>query len=155
MLPRLFGLDYNPADGLLYGITGDITVDPAVLDLLVIDPSDGALLATRTLDTLLGNDVPGSLLFDYAGTLHGTTIGSTNNLFEIDPATGAVSNIRTAEEPAQGLGLIIPEPTTAQLIFIALAIAHCRRHKDARMKYCTTHYGSRLDRAAEDRSCLR
>ncbi len=101
-LPRLFGLDFNPADGLLYGITGS----SSELDLLVIDPSDGVLIDTRSLSTPLGGSAAGTLLFDSNGVLHGTVNALTNNLFEIDPATGTVSNIRTADFSPQGMGLV-------------------------------------------------
>jgi hypothetical protein len=106
-LPRLFGLDHNPVDGLLYGITGSASA----LDLLVIDPSNGALLDTRPLDTALGGSAAGTLLFDSSGTLHGTVNAASDNLYEIDPATGAVSNIRTADNSAQGLGIRGPAPS--------------------------------------------
>jgi hypothetical protein len=110
VLSRLFGLDFNRADGLLYGITtappGARVVEPV---LLVIDPSDGALLDTRPLDTPLGGSAPGTLLFDSSGTLHGTVNDFAQALYEIDPATGAVSNIHSSDRTPQGLGLIGPE----------------------------------------------
>lgn len=104
-LPTLFGLDFNPADNMLYGITGS----PSALDLLKIDPVTGALLSTTPLTTALGGSAAGTLLFDSAGTLHGTTNAATLNLFEIDPSNGNVSNIRTvtAGFSPQGMGLVI------------------------------------------------
>ncbi len=103
LLPRLFGLDFNPADGLLYGLTTPAPASP--VDLLQIDPATGALLSTITLSV---TSVPGTLLFDSSGTLHGVTLGGPNNLFEINPATGAVSNFRTVTIGflPQGMGLI-------------------------------------------------
>jgi Domain of unknown function (DUF4394) len=105
VLPRLFGLDFNPADNRLYGITGS----PSALELLKINPVTGALESSTTLTTALGGSAAGTLLFDSAGTLHGTTNASTSNLFEIDPGTGAVSNIRnvTVGFIPQGMGLVI------------------------------------------------
>ena len=112
-LPRLFGLDFNPSDGFLYGIT------PAGLfcDLLVIDPTDGTLLNTITLDTSFRNAAPGTVMFDPLGRLHGTTNWSVDNLFEIDPATGTVSNVRTADYSPQGMGIVVTEvvPTVTDL----------------------------------------
>ncbi len=118
VLPRLFGLDFNPVDDLLYGITGIASA----LDLLVIDNVTGALLDTRPLSMSLGGSAAGTLLFDSSGTLYGTVNDMTNNLFEIDPATGIVSNLRTADFAAQGLGLIspVPEPSTLLLISTGL-----------------------------------
>lgn len=103
-LPPIYGLDFNSADGLLYGITGF----GEELDLLVIDPGDGSLLATRRLvtSTFLGLSTPGTLYFDASGTLHGAIMGK---IFEIDPATGVVSNIQGLRFPfsPQGLGSTI------------------------------------------------
>jgi hypothetical protein len=105
VLPRLFGLDFNPADNKLYGITGSA----AALQLLKIDPATGALLSTIALNKALGGTTAGTLLFDSAGTLHGTTNGPSLNLFEIDPSNGNVSNIRSVTQGfvPQGMGLII------------------------------------------------
>ncbi|MEQ9096001.1 MAG: GC-type dockerin domain-anchored protein [Phycisphaerales bacterium] len=99
-LPRLFGLDFNRADGFLYGIH---TSGPgAVPDLLRISTSTGT--ATTIPLSMPISAVPQSLLFDSSGTL----IGSNNagQLFDIDPATGAVTNVRAADRSPQGMGLI-------------------------------------------------
>ncbi|MHC4579744.1 MAG: NHL repeat-containing protein, partial [Planctomycetota bacterium] len=102
-LPRLFGLDYNPADGLLYGITTIL----GTTTLLKIDPSTGNLVEGGSLPLIqpeppLASDVPGTVLFDANGTLHGTVF---DQLFEIDPDTAAVSNVRDIDTTPQGLGL--------------------------------------------------
>lgn len=112
-LPSDNGFDFNPADGLLYAISGPASA----AELSQIDPATGALLSTVALTTSLTGSAPGTLLFDSSGTLHGTTNGSTNNLFEIDPATGNVSNFRTVTGGfvPQGMGLIPKSACKADL----------------------------------------
>ena len=87
-LPRLFGLDFNVADGFLYGITASAT--SLFLDLLKIDPATGDLVSTTGLNQEVSGSAPGSLMFDWNGTLWGTTNGSSDNLFQIDTGTGNV-----------------------------------------------------------------
>jgi len=114
-LPRLFGLDYNSADGFLYGITGSASA----LDLLKINPTHGSLVSTLALTQSLNGSAAGTLMFDWNGNLWGTTNGSTNNLFQIDTATGNVSNflsVTTGFVP-QGMGYVsaIPVPAAVWL----------------------------------------
>src|SRR5690606_30776818 len=103
VLPRLFGLDYNSADGFLYGVAGSFGSAP---ELLRIDPDTG-----RTLETLPISPAPttsavtGSLLFDSSGALLVSDLA--RNLYEVDPLTGAVSNVRAADAGPQGMGLMI------------------------------------------------
>jgi hypothetical protein len=101
-LPVVHGLDFNPNDGFLYGIDPN----PAAPQIYRIDPCRGTLVATIGLSMALTGSATGSLLFDSSGTLHGTTNGAVDNLFEIDPATGVVSNLRTCTSSPQGLGLV-------------------------------------------------
>lgn len=122
VLPRLFGLDWNPADGYLYGVTGLVGDG---LSLLKIDPSDGTLAATIAVTGFeLGGSAPGTLLFDASGNLHCTVNDFQNNLFEVDPATGVISNVRTADHSPQGMGRTagvaapstLPEPPSVLLL---------------------------------------
>ena len=116
-LPRLFGLDYNVADGFLYGITGSV---PA-LELLKIDPATGNLVATVGLNSIqpLSGSTAGTLMFDWLGMLWGTTNGDTKNLFQINPITGTVIHYRdvTTGFVPQGMGYIntIPVPAAVWL----------------------------------------
>jgi DNA-binding beta-propeller fold protein YncE len=104
-LPRLFGLDYNSADGFLYGISGAIGVAP---NLLRIDPATGEAVATLPVSPApTTSAVPGSLMFDSSGALLASDLA--RNLYEIDPDTGAVSNVRSADAGPQGMGLMIGE----------------------------------------------
>ena len=121
-LPRLFGLDYNSADGLLYGITGSASA----LDLLKINPTDGSLVSTLALSQPLSGSAAGTLMFDWNGILWGTTNGSSDNLFQIDTATGNVSNFRSVSFPfsPQGMGYVeinpVPVPAAVWLFGTAL-----------------------------------
>lgn len=101
-LPTLYGLDFNSTDGLLYGITS--SSPGAIPDLLKIDPVTGALVTTIALSTAISG-VPGTLVFESSGKLVGSSTGG--DLFDINTTTGAVTNIRPADESPQGMGRII------------------------------------------------
>jgi hypothetical protein len=104
-LPRLFGLDFNPADGLLYGLTITLRT-PAVL--LRINPGTGGIVSRTQLEPRLSFPaVPGSLVFLKDGKLVGSNL--LGRLFDIDPATGKVSNFRSVTPgfAPQGLGRIL------------------------------------------------
>jgi len=105
------GLDFNAADGYLYGLSTNF--------LLVIDPSNAMLVSTIPLSPgIVG--APQALVFLGDGTLIGSDLGT--RLFDIDPATGTMSNFRTVGLglSPQGLGLAtpVPEPSTIALLAI-------------------------------------
>lgn len=134
-LPRLFGLDYNSADGFLYGITGSLSA----LDLLKINPTDGSLVSTLALSNSISGSAPGTLMFDWNGILWGTTNSGSDNLFQIDTATGNVSNFRTVSAgfTPQGMGYVdvnvVPVPAAVWLFGTALIglVGFTKRRKAA------------------------
>jgi hypothetical protein len=98
ILPRLFGLDFNHADGDLYGLTGGID---GKADLVRVRTT-GALVSTTPLSINIGS-VPGALAFTQSGRLLGTNI--QGEMFDIDVVTGEVTNVIsvTAGFAPQGL----------------------------------------------------
>ncbi|MFI4915445.1 MAG: GC-type dockerin domain-anchored protein [Phycisphaerales bacterium JB060] len=99
-LPRLFGLDYNRRDGFFYGITSS---GPGTIpDLLKIDASSGAVVATVGLSMGIAGSAPGSIAFEAGGDLVMTENG--RRLWEIDIATGAMSLRASTADAPQGLG---------------------------------------------------
>ena len=121
-LPMLTGLEYNDADGYLYGIT------PSLSPTLVrIDRTDGSIVAQIPLIQPAGLTLGGAsgLLFDVEGRLHASTGNPTAVLFEIDIATGQMSNVReTVLGGIAGLGItgkaaapvVTPVPPTLTLL---------------------------------------
>jgi hypothetical protein len=117
------GLDSNPADGLLYAISGQ---GDGQTSLHKIDPATGETLSTVALSENAG--YPGALVFDSHGRLIATSISNPETLFDIDPATGQVSNFRSGvlrvffadswyevSCAPQGLGLVIPQPIEVEV----------------------------------------
>ena len=127
---RLFGLDrdlfeIDPATGVLTSI-GSLGLRVAAADfdasgtlfgvelaagaekLVTINTSTGATTLKGTLTPSIL--IVGSIVFDPTGTLIGSTAGpgppfSSEDLFDIDPSTGATSNFRTLSGPgSQGMG---------------------------------------------------
>ena len=103
VLPRLFGLDYNPADGLLYGITGapSSATGPKLLKL---DPANGTVVGSVQLTSPLIGSAPGSIAFEEGGTLVMTDLARV--LWEVDITTGAMTMRASGlTHTPQGLGL--------------------------------------------------
>jgi hypothetical protein len=112
-LPRLFGLTYDQNNAILYGLTFDNVLYK--LDL------NGQILSTVSIAS---SNVPGAIAFDRNGQLFGTDLDS--RIFDIDPDTGAISNIRFAGIPIQGLAQIVPEPSSPILMLILAVISAFR-----------------------------
>ncbi|MEQ8318215.1 MAG: GC-type dockerin domain-anchored protein [Phycisphaerales bacterium] len=101
VLPRLFGLDYNTRDGFFYGIT---SASPgSVPELLRINPSTGAVVATIPLSTTIAGSAPGSIAFQRDGDLVMTDNG--RQLYEINIVTGFTRVVASTTNIPQGLGL--------------------------------------------------
>ncbi len=99
--PRAMGADFG-SDGELYALSLD-------QELVTVDLATGAATLIAVLDQDVGT--PGSIVFDASGTLWGSGFGGPLGgiLFEIDPATAAVSNITsvsstTGASAPQGMG---------------------------------------------------
>jgi hypothetical protein len=101
VLPRLFGLDYNTRDGFFYGIT---SASPgSIPELLKINPSTGAVVATIPLSMGIAGSAPGSIAFERDGDLVMTDNG--RRLYEINITTGFTTIRATTTNIPQGLGL--------------------------------------------------
>ena len=101
---RVGALDFAP-DGTLYGVTVSGSV-ATTGELVKIDQDTGAATVVGLLSPVVGTI--GSIVFDPSGVLIGSAFGGPDGdvLFDIDPATGAVSNIRNVTGGAvpQGMG---------------------------------------------------
>jgi len=99
---RIGGADFG-CDGQLYG--GELSITGSQR-LVVINTGTGAVTVRGTLSQNVG--AIGSIVFMGAGTLVGSGFGGPlgDILFDIDPATAAVSNVRPLPAGAapQGLG---------------------------------------------------
>jgi len=96
----VFGMAFDPK-GNLWGILA------SGAQLVRINTLTGAVISTVNLSQNVGT--PGDLVFAPDGTLIGSAFGDTtasNILFDVDPNTGTVSNIRTVTGgfPPQGMG---------------------------------------------------
>ena len=100
-LPRLFGLDYNTRDGFFYGITS--AAPGSIPELLKINPSTGALVATIPLSTTIVGSAPGSIAFQRDGDLVMTENG--RRLWDINITTGLTTLRAVTAAVPQGLGL--------------------------------------------------
>jgi hypothetical protein len=87
----VFGADFDPATGVLYGLG-------AGGQLYTINTTSGA--ATLVANLSPGVGTVGSIAFTPGGGLIGTSIDG--QLFDIDKATGAVSNVRTMSGSGAG-----------------------------------------------------
>lgn len=94
-------------DGTLYGV--ELTLDTEKLVTINTSTGVGTEVGTLSYDI----DRIGSIVFDDSGTLWGTDL--SDRLFQIDPGTGAVSNVRTLSTSAplskhstgiQGMGFV-------------------------------------------------
>jgi len=105
---RRDGMDFGP-DGRLYAFDGVNS------RLDTIEPLTGAVTSSVELSVAMG--YPGSIAFDRNGKLVGT--GSCGRyLFDVDPATGIVSNRRVLSVEITGIGFI-PEPSTLWMLICA------------------------------------
>lgn len=114
---RVGGMDFHPTTGVLWGVE----LASPNNRIVTIDTSNGAATVVSTLvdpgedpqNPAIGSVQ--SIVFDAAGTMIGSgyqgTLGAV--LFDIDPSTGAVSNIRnvTGGSIPQGMGFA---PTCSQ-----------------------------------------
>jgi WD40 repeat protein len=93
------------ASGTLYIV--DLTLDPTQR-LATVNLNTGAATVIGNLSTDIGRI--GALVFAADGTLIGSGFNGPqgNILFDIDPATGTVSNIRSTTNPTQGMGFAPP-----------------------------------------------
>jgi hypothetical protein len=93
-------MDFGP-DGRLYGIPFSTGTEPT-LHRIDIDDLEPSTVLPLSIDI----GVPGAVVFDEDGTLLGTAFNGPRGaiLFEIDPATGEISRIRSVERAAQGMG---------------------------------------------------
>jgi hypothetical protein len=99
---RVGGADFD-ASGTLYGVEL-AALAPERLVTIDINTGIAAVVGTLNPDVF---PVIGSIVFDATGTLIGSTAGPENPiLFDIDPATAAVSNVRAISGgfPPQGMG---------------------------------------------------
>ena len=100
---RVGGADFD-VSGTLFGVELALGAER----LVTINISTGAATVIGTLTPSIL--VIGSIVFDPTGTLIGSTTGpgppfSMEDLFDIDPSTGATSNFRTLSGPgSQGMG---------------------------------------------------
>jgi hypothetical protein len=123
-IPRLFGLSFNPADGHFYGIT---IQDSDTIPTLLKIATTGALVSELAMSHSIF--VPGDLAFDSQGNLIGNSIA--DQLFDIDPMTGTMSNFRSGPG-AQGMDRItVPEPGAFILLGLGLALT-CTRVRGRR-----------------------
>ena len=121
----LSALDFNAADGFLYGMNIGGT------NLYRIDRNTG----TFTLIPVVGAlSVVGTLMFDANGTLVGSDTAN-GNLFDIDITTGIVSNLRgisASNLRPQGMGRMFSNipipPVTALFGICTLVLAAWRRN---------------------------
>lgn len=102
---RVFGADVD-ASGTLYGIVPKPSpLSPGQQTLITVNTATGAAQVVGPLSQDVGT--PGSIAFTADGRLFGTAFGPAmgNVLFEVDPVTAEVSNIRTSSGfPPQGMG---------------------------------------------------
>lgn len=137
-LPFLYGLDFNAADGFLYGLAYDPGVTTGV-ELWKIDPGtgDGVSKVSVKRDGSYQVGTPQTLVFASDGTLYGTSLYDHGSIFQIDPATGAASDFRPVPDwfVPQGMGpVIIPEPSTFIIwcLLASLAITTAWRRRSWR-----------------------
>lgn len=102
--PEVFGADFEPSTGTLYALSSGISSTPT---LYTVNVTTGAATGVATLSQNLG--VTGAIVFTPSGGLIGSAFGGQagNVLFDIDKATGAVSNVRSVTGTGgvpQGMG---------------------------------------------------
>jgi hypothetical protein len=91
----IFGADFDPQTGLLYGLSASGTT------LYTINTTTGVASTVATLSQNVGT--VGALTFTPSGGLLGSAIDGA--IFDIDKATGAVSNLRNVSGGGpQGMG---------------------------------------------------
>ena len=98
---RIFGADLGP-NGLIYGLALANAQGNIVQYLVTVDVNTPSVTLIAQLSRNVG--VPGSLVFDPAGRLIGSSINGT--LFDIDPVTAAVTNIQLLSGGFQGMAFV-------------------------------------------------
>lgn len=95
--------DSDPC-GVIYGV--ELTGSSIHERFVTIDPTTGVVTDIGNLNPEVG--VIGTIVFDPDGNLIGSSFGGSlgSVLFDIDVATGAVSNIRSTGTASQGLGFV-------------------------------------------------
>lgn len=100
-LPRLFGLDYNPEDGNLYGVTGNTNGRARLLKI----STSGQLLEDNPLTEGI-QTVPGAITIDNG---IGVVSNLRDTLYKVNLDTGKVVDAVRSQESPQGLD-IAPRP---------------------------------------------
>jgi len=117
---RVFGADFD-AGGVLYVAATDPNFPFAHNSLYTVNTTTGV---ASFIGALAFAGAPGSIAFDPSGQLIGTDI--VGDLFDIDKASGALSNARTLSPLAgdQGLGFVsaVPEPSSFTLLGLGCAV---------------------------------
>jgi len=100
------GLGITAADSDACGVIYGVELNGGAERFVTIDPTTGAVTDINDLNPEVG--VIGSIVFDPDGNLIGSSFGGSLGkvLFDIDLATGAVSNIRSTQTASQGLGFV-------------------------------------------------
>ncbi len=99
----VYGLDYNPSDGLHYAdLSEGVSQQPRLLSL---NPMTGAVVNSIELSEPIVGSVPGALAFERDGTLIMTS--PTDRIWVIDPTTGQMTiRVDFGDAQPQGLDLI-------------------------------------------------
>lgn len=126
-LPRLTGLAFNPLDNLLYGATL-YNLSTGEQNLLKIDPLTGQILASVSVSGAGGSGID-DLVFDSGGN---AIVSASAGIGALNITTGVVSN-RLRYSPTiagfQGIGLVIPEVSSAMLIVAGSSLLALRRRR--------------------------
>jgi hypothetical protein len=118
-------LVYNPFNNKLYGVFKDVFTPG--LQIHRISLTGTLEQSINTSNSLAGNTFVGAAYFASATRMIiSYNSGSQNFLTDVNPATGAASNVRTPAVLPQGLA--IPEPASLGILAITpLALARRRR----------------------------
>lgn len=138
ILPDLFGMSFNRADGFIYGMSSEgIDSEPSLLKI----STKGELISQIKMSTPIYG--PGGIAFDSKGNLIGSSI--RDQLFNIDIVSGDMFSFRTGEGP-QGFDRIVdvPEPCSVALICLGLLLCVNRRGRGKWAKSAIDAGGARV-----------
>ena len=117
-------LGFTAVQGLDISPSGEFYAWDIFDGLLTVDPLTGA--ATDLNPTIGGTADIQSIVFAPDGTL----FGANENLYEIDPATGAFTQIGSGSGlDVRGIEFIVPEPSTFALLPPILLLCFLRKRK--------------------------